>query len=511
MNGTQTLNKLRIPLFYHSGQNKVFFESRAKKKVIAKGRRWGLTNAYANRAIEYLADSVSPGLWVDTVNGNIDRYVERYFYPVLRHIPTKYWTWRQQKKELELFGKKLDMRSADRPELIEGFAYKFIMLNEAGIILRNKYLYNNTILPMTLDYNPDLYIGGTPKGKGLFFELSIKAQTKEWIDKGWQFFRFTSFQNPYLPKEKIDELVNEIPASIQRQEIYAEFLEDSSTVFRNLEKCAVSRIAEPVRGEYYVVGFDIARLQDFTVINVLNSKGEQVYHERFKDLDWIIQKQKIRNVCLKYNNAQCWMDSTGVGDPIYEDLLREDLNVIGYKFTNETKKQLIHALMMSLEQQKIKILTKEAAPEQYNEMVIFEYEMTPSGLIRYQAPEGYHDDCVMSLALANWGFVNGAFGTADVIVIGETQADRDWEQEMIAARQASLETEQKEPETLNGMSRREIAQKYVKLIREYDGDMNRVAREMGLASQDLRVWVNKNLGYINSAGMGGEDEEFIEI
>jgi len=309
----------------------------------------------------------------------------------------------------------------------------------------------------------------------------------------------------------VDELVNEIPASIQRQEIYAEFLEDSSTVFRNLEKCAVSKEAEPAKGEIYVAGFDIARLQDFTVINVLNSKGEQVYHERFKDLDWIIQKQKIRNVCLKYNNAQCWMDSTGVGDPIYEDLLREDLNVIGYKFTNETKKQLIHALMMSLEQQKIKILTKEAAPEQYNEMVIFEYEMTPSGLIRYQAPEGYHDDCVMSLALANWGFVNGAFGTADVIVIGETQADRDWEQEMIAARQANLETEQEEPETLNGMSRREVAQKYVKLIREYDGDMNRVAREMGLASQDLRVWVNKNLGYINSAGMGGEDEGFIEI
>ena len=59
--------------------------------------------------------------------------------------------------------------------------------------------------------------------------------------------------------------------------------------------------------------------------------------------------------------------------------------------------------MISLEQEKIEIFNKEIAPELINEMLIFEYEMTSSGLIRYQAPEGYHDDCVIGLALANWG------------------------------------------------------------------------------------------------------------
>lgn len=408
MNGLSQA-KVEIPIYYHSGQNKLFFESKAKNKVIAKGRRWGLTKGYANRAIEYLMDGIAPGLWVDTVNANIDRYVERDFYPILKHLPSKYWTWRQQRKELEIFGRKLDMRSADRPELIEGFAYKFIMLNEAGIILRHEYLYNNTILPMKLDFNPDFYVGGTPKGKGLFHQIVTKAQDSSNGD--WQYFHFTSFDNPYLPKETLSNLINDIPSSIQKQEIYGEFLEDSSTVFRNLEKCATAMPQEPISGKEYYVGIDLARLQDFTVIDVLDDDGNQVVHERFNQIDWLIQKERIKFISKKYNNAFCLIDSSGVGDPIYEDLRRDEINVIGYKFTNETKKQLIQALMLSFEQEKIRILRKDVSLEQFNELIIFEYEMTQSGLIRYQGPEGYHDDCVIALALANWGKQNGqAFG-----------------------------------------------------------------------------------------------------
>jgi len=142
----------------------------------------------------------------------------------------------------------------------------------------------------------------------------------------------------------------------------------------------------------------------------MDSDGNQVYHDRFNELDWVVQKERIKYVCKKYNDAQCWLDSTGVGDPIFEDLRREGVNVEGYKFTNESKKQLIQCLMISLEQEKMRLFKKDVEPTQYNEMVIFEYEMTPSGLIRYQAPEGYHDDCVIALALANWGVQNSGAG-----------------------------------------------------------------------------------------------------
>lgn len=412
---TQIARNIELPIHYHSNQKKIFFDSKAKKKVIAKGRRFGLTRGYAHRAIEYMLDGTSPGLWVDTVNSNIDRYVERYFMPILKYLPSQCWKWRQQRKELTIMNSKLDIRSADRPELIEGFAYRFIMLNEAGIILRNEYLFYNTISPMMLDFNPDVYIGGTPKGKGLFHELAVKADDEANEDQG--FFQFSSFDNPYLTEKDVRELTEEYPESIKQQEIYAQFLEDSSTVFRNLEKCSIAEPAEPVADKTYKVGVDLARLKDFTVIDVMDSDGNEAYLDRFKEIDWVVQKERIKNVCERYNNAQCWLDSTGVGDPIYEDLRRGGVNIEGYKFTNESKKQLIQCMMISLEQEKTRLFKKDIAPIPYNEMVIFEYEMTPSGLIRYQAPEGYHDDCVIARALANWGVQNntgGAFAVSDV-------------------------------------------------------------------------------------------------
>jgi len=411
---TQERGELSLPIYYHPNQHKIFFESNEKKKVIAKGRRFGLTHGFANRAIEYLLDGVSPGLWVDTVNSNIDKYIERYFYPILSKLPQKYWKWRQQKKELEICGHKMDMRSADRPELIEGFAYKFIFLNEAGIILRKEYIYKNSILPMTLDYNPDFYIGGTPKGRGLFFELYTRA--KDPANEDQRHFHFTSYDNPFLPEESLQELINEIPKSIQEQEVYADFLEDSSTVFRNLEKCKGAKPQEYNSNKSYYMGVDLARLQDYTVIIVLDDDGNQVYMDRFNEIDWSVQKTRIKQIAKKYH-VKAWLDSTGVGDPIYEDLRKEGIQVNGYKFTNESKKQLIQNLMISFEQGKIKIFGVDINPVLVNELEIFEYEMTSSGLIRYNAPEGSHDDCVIALALANWGLrtkKNSGAGIPDI-------------------------------------------------------------------------------------------------
>lgn len=392
----------RVPIPYHSGQKEFFFDSTAKGKVIAKGRRWGLTRGYAHRAIEYLMDGISPGLWVDTVNSNIDRYIERYFYPVLKHLPSNRWKWRQQRKELELYGHKLDMRSSDRPELIEGFAYKFIMLNEAGIILRKEYLWHNTIQPMMLDFNPDIYIGGTPKGKGLFHQLAAKAEDP--LKKNWAFFRFTSFDNPYLTSKELHELVDDIPQIIQKQEVYAEFLEDMSAVFRNIKTCMTppSKREEPQEGKKYYAGLDLARLVDFTVLTILNGDGNQVFFDRYNLLDWAVQKQRIMNTCKKYN-AKLLLDSSGIGDPIFDDLKRMGLKAEGYKFTSESKKMLIESLMMAFEQKKIRILDD---PTQKNELEIFEFRRNPSGIIHYSAPDGYHDDCVIALALANWRLQN---------------------------------------------------------------------------------------------------------
>ena len=96
-----------------------------------------------------------------------------------------------------------------------------------------------------------------------------------------------------------------------------------------------------------------------------------------------------------------WLDSTGVGDPIYDDLRRAGIKIRGYKFTGESKRVLIENLSITWDEGRYTI-PEEASPL-INELKAFTYEISRTGNVRYSAPEGLHDDCVISLALAAWG------------------------------------------------------------------------------------------------------------
>jgi hypothetical protein len=93
------------------------------------------------------------------------------------------------------------------------------------------------------------------------------------------------------------------------------------------------------------------------------------------------------------------VDSSGVGDPVVDELRREDVHVEGFRFTNASKAEIVENLSMMIDQQKVSFPN---IAELVNELKLFGYTQRANGLIRYGAPEGYHDDAVISLALACW-------------------------------------------------------------------------------------------------------------
>lgn len=234
--------QIALDIGYHSKQKEIF-EDGARFKVIAKGRRFGLTRGFANYVIEQMINGVSPVLWVDTIYGNIERYVERYFVPVLKGLPKNHWKYRGNRNELRIGNAVCDFRSADNPENIEGFGYALIVINEAGIVLKNRNLWNESILPMILDYKANVLIGGTPKGKTvkrsnekhLFFELFEKSQKSNVKSQNeWKAFNFSSYDNPLLDPNDIDELVKQISPALRDQEIYGKFIDkEASGIIKN--------------------------------------------------------------------------------------------------------------------------------------------------------------------------------------------------------------------------------------------------------------------------------------
>lgn len=376
------------------------FQSKAKYKVVPKGRRFGLTKGAANDFIESaLNREFSKGLWGDVINANIDRYIERYFMPHLKKLPKNLWEWKKQDKIVFIKDAYIDFRSADNPENWEGFGYDKSFLNEAGIILKNEYLWDHAIRPMYWDYPYGNHvIGGTPKGRGKFWELYQRA--KDPAQSKYAGFTFSSFDNPYLDHAALKEEMKDMPERVIRQEIYAEFLEDTGVVFRNAQLVMVATPKPPVQNHMYVIGADLAKVQDWTVITVYDREDNtQVYQDRFKTLGWPFIKGRIKAVADHYNKALVVLDATGVGDPIADDLLRAGVAVEPFKFTNESKKQLVEKLSNYIELKRIKMLPLEETKREFEN---FTYDISATGKILYEAPVGFNDDIVMSHALAVW-------------------------------------------------------------------------------------------------------------
>jgi len=138
-------------------------------------------------------------------------------------------------------------------------------------------------------------------------------------------------------------------------------------------------------------GVDLAKSQDYTVIIGLDEDGAVCRFDRFQK-SWELTEEILANT-LK--GESCYMDSTGVGDPIVERMQKRISNLNGYKFSTPSKQRLMEGLQIAIHNKEISI----PANEILNELLAFEYQWTRTGAT-YSAPSGLHDDCVMALALA---------------------------------------------------------------------------------------------------------------
>jgi hypothetical protein len=101
---------------------------------------------------------------------------------------------------------------------------------------------------------------------------------------------------------------------------------------------------------------------------------------------------------LALPNKPIAIDSTGVGDPIAEDVARfKDIEMV--VFTQRSKQQLMEGLAYAIQNRHISIIDGVLK----DELESFEFEYTRSG-VKYTAPSGLHDDTVCSLALAYKNF-----------------------------------------------------------------------------------------------------------
>ena len=371
-------------------------------RVVACGRRFGKTllamkAVFEMMAEKFLIDRKPKRAWVVAPTFPLVREDWIMAEQVLKDaITSKKQT--EMRMDMKPYGF-LEFKSAEREdEGLRGAGLDACVVDEASRVSRKSW--EQGIRPSLSDRQGRCIFISTPKGRDWFYEMWLKGQSQDNEIKSWQYPTYT---NPYFPRAEWEVLRETTPDLILQQEYLANFLEDEGTVFKNLNKCLKGSLENNEEGARYSIGIDLGKAEDFTVITVLKESTMHLCHiYRINKADWSIQKEHIKAITSIYRNNICHMDTTGLGDPIEDDLRRSGVVVNGYKFTNTSKRAIIEQLIVAIEQGLISIPDVKETRFLIDELRAFTYEMpdSSSGRIFYHAPEGLHDDGVISLGLA---------------------------------------------------------------------------------------------------------------
>jgi hypothetical protein len=380
----------------HPEQRRIRAEAK-RFNVWAAGRRTGKTTLSEDLVVETLLDDRAPfALFAPnypTLTKNW-RDLRDLLAPVTRKAS-------ESEHRLEVVGGgELECWSLDNERVADsarGRKYKRVGVEEAGSVERLLDHWQKVIRPMLTDLKGDAWIWGTPKGMNDFWVLWQRGQDDGYDD--WASWRTPSAANPHLDPSEVEANRRDLSEQAFAQEFLAEFLSDGSGVFRGVDEAATaSRQLVPRPGHRYAMGVDWGKLNDFTVISVVDcTTGEQVHLERFNQIDYHFQSARLAIAVQTFKPQLILAEQNSIGEVQLERLGRMGFPVHGWVATNASKSALVESLSLVLERRQLRVLPD---PVQLAELRAYAAERLPSGLVRYGAPGGMHDDCVVALGLS---------------------------------------------------------------------------------------------------------------
>lgn len=277
--------------------------------------------------------------------------------------------------------------SADKPDGLYGEDCYGAVLDEVTRMREESWFAVRSTLTAT--QSRARLIGNVKGRKNWAYRLARRAESGA---DGWHFARLTAYDaidGGVLSTAEIEDAKATLPAGVFDELYLARPTEDTGNPFgiENIQKCiAPLSIAAPT-----VWGIDLAKSVDWTVIIGLDDSGHVAHFERWQS-DWEATEQRI---IAAIGNDPALIDSTGVGDPIFERLARVNSLAEGFKFSSTSKQQIMEGLAVAIQKREISFPAGVIA----DELEEFEYTYTRNGA-RYSAPDGLHDDAVCALALA---------------------------------------------------------------------------------------------------------------
>jgi len=390
---------MNVTLFTpHFGQRKVingFADSPHKFGIVVTSRQWGKSLLAQNLLLYWLLGNPNQkGCWISPVYAQT-RKIFQELNNAAHEIIVK-----SNKAELTfefVNGSTLIFLSSERPDSIRGYSFNYVVIDEAAFVTENAV--NEAIFPTLSALGKKCLIISTPKSKNWFYTHYLKG-----LNEGGDYISFNgkSADNPYISQQFIEEQRKSLPASIFKQEYEAEFTDSGNDVFTGIDYvCNINQWDVPQRNGRYYFGCDTGLTNDYSVLTILDESGRVAKIVRVNGIPFEEIGKLFIAELKRYPILGGYVESNSIGRPMFELIKSEIRKTQDFYTTNETKNQGIRNLIYKIQNGELELPDEKLFPHLKQELQAYTYKVNANGLITFNAPNGLHDDCIISLMLAN--------------------------------------------------------------------------------------------------------------
>ena len=294
------------------------------------------------------------------------------------------------------------------PDKIRGYTADLVIIDEAAFVPEE--VITSIVMPMLAATDGTLIMLSTPWSKDHIFYRAFSGEVE-----GWSVHHVPSSKCPLIKPSFLEAQKRIMTEAEFKRECLAEFVEEEACYFPMdlILKCVNPELkaaftleyaeAKP-HGEYYA-GLDLGKLRDFSVLAVVERSIDKLLLRLLRvfklNTPYSAVIAEVLRAYGKFGFIRLAMDRSGVGEGVYEQLVRElgESVVEGFKFTAERKAELLAKLKMLMEKGHLELPHDKLLISQLNSI---QYELSSSGRLLFRHPPRGHDDAVMALALACW-------------------------------------------------------------------------------------------------------------
>ncbi len=400
--------------------------SNALRILIAAGRRWGKTTLFAIITLHYIVvefpkiqkkkpnvnEAIMFGpsweqceIFMDALR-DVYAQIHPFFKPLIKMTVNKI-------HEVKINGISVIALSATKnSRSIRGHG------RNTGLVIRDEDAFipdelMKVIRPTRISNKAKELVGSTTAGHNHFH--------KDFHSTVYEVYKVTTYDNKFLDPKDIDEEKQLLTQAEFDQEYMAEFIDDRYSVFPQVLIDAATNhgeffLEEPEKDIEYVMGVDLGKKRDSTVIMVGHMEDNHIYVDYVEEvkypvdsLFWMNTLRAIENCIKLFNPHTIKIDQTGIGDKPTEDLKNSLLKqnrmnyVEGIDFTHKVKngrQGLVNSLLMKFERKEIHFPFCEKLTRQLKN-IRFEASDSPNrsaGTYGRYTHVG-HDDYVMAFTL----------------------------------------------------------------------------------------------------------------